>query len=220
MKRNPFKKELPLHIMLLPALIVTLIYAYGPMFGIVMAFQDFQPYLGFFQSEWVGMDNFEYIFNLPGFGQVIYNTLLIAVSKVILGLLVPLIIALLLNEVRKIWFSRLIQTSIFLPYFLSWAVLGAVVFELFSLNGPINAILTFFHIEPIMFLGSNNWFRTIIIGTDVWQGMGYNMIIFLAAIVGVNPSLYEAAKVDGATRWKQVWHVTLPGILPIVIFYT
>lgn len=215
-KQN-FKKELPMHIMLIPAVVLCLIYAYGPMFGIIMAFQDFQPYLGFLKSPWIGWENFEYIFHLPDFGQIFYNTLLIAISKVILGLLVPLILALLLNEVRKVLFSRIIQTSVFLPYFLSWAVLGGVIFEIFSLNGPVNALLEFFHLEPIMFMGSNGWFRSIIIGSDVWKGMGYNMIIFLAAIVGINPSLYEAAQVDGATRWKQMWHITLPGILPIVI---
>ncbi|MDQ0973593.1 putative aldouronate transport system permease protein [Neobacillus niacini] len=218
--KEQFIKEIPMHIMLIPAVILTLIYSYGPMVGIVMAFQDFQPYLGFSKSSWVGLDNFKYIFNLPDFGQILYNTFLISVWKVILGLIVPLVLALLLNEVRKVLFSRVIQTSVFLPYFLSWAVLGGVIFELFSLNGPINSILGFFHIDPIMFMGSNGWFRSIIIGSDVWKGMGYNMIIFLAAIVGINPSLYEAAEVDGANRWKQTIHITLPGMLPMIILLT
>lgn len=215
--RNDLKKEIPLHIMLVPAVIVTLIYAYGPMFGIVMAFQDFQPYLGFFNSEWVGWENFQYVFNLPDIGQIIYNTLLIATSKVVLGLLIPLILALLLNEVRKELFSRVIQTSVFLPYFLSWAVLGGVIFEIFSLNGPINSVLEFFNLDPILFMGNNQWFRSIIIGSDVWKGMGYNMIIFIAGIVGINQALYEAAEVDGASRWKQMIHITLPGMLPIIV---
>lgn len=203
--------------MLIPAIILTLIYSYGPMFGVVMAFQDFQPYLGFLKSPFVALDNFRYIFNLPDFGQIFYNTIFIAVSKVILGLIVPLILALLLNEVRKELFSRVVQTSVFLPYFLSWAVLGAVIFEIFSLNGPINAILNHLGFDPIMFMGNNSWFRSIIIGSDVWKGMGYNMIIYLAAIVGINPSLYEAAEVDGANSWQKVWHITIPGILPIII---
>ncbi|WP_062110503.1 ABC transporter permease [Bacillus niameyensis] len=203
--------------MLIPAVILGLIYSYGPMFGIIMAFQDFQPYLGFFKSAWVGLENFRYVFNLPDFGQVFYNTIFIATAKVVFGLLVPLILALLLNEVRKQLFSRVIQTSVFLPYFLSWAVLGGVIFEIFSLNGPINSLLEFFNIDPILFMGSNGWFRSILIGSDVWKGMGYNMIIFLAGIVGINQSLYEAAEVDGATRWKQMIHVTLPGILPIIV---
>lgn len=222
MKKSPaprisLKREMPLHIMLIPAVIVTLIYSYGPMFGIVMAFQDFQPYLGFFNSEWVGWENFQYVFNLPDFGQIIYNTLLIAISKVVLGLLVPLILALLLNEVRNQPFSRVIQTSIFLPYFLSWAVLGGVIFEIFSLNGPVNSILAFLNIDQVLFMGSNSWFRSIIIGSDVWKGMGYNMIIFIAGIVGINQALYEAAEVDGANRWKQMIHITLPGMLPIIV---
>lgn len=203
--------------MLIPAIIITIIYSYGPMFGVIMAFQDFQPYAGFLKSPFVGLDNFRYIFHLPDFGQVFYNTLLIAVSKVVLGLIVPLIIALFLNEVRKEFFARVVQTSVFLPYFLSWAVLGAVIFEIFSLNGPVNALLSALHLDAIMFMGDNSWFRAIIIGSDVWKGMGYHMIIYLAAIVGINPTLYEAAEVDGADSWRKVWHITIPGILPIII---
>jgi putative aldouronate transport system permease protein len=196
---------------------VTLVYQYGPMLGNVMAFQKFQPILGFFHSDWVGFRNFEFIFNLPGFYQIIWNTFIISVLKAIFGLIVPLVLALLLNEVRQVWFQRSIQTSVFLPFFLSWTVLGGVLFEIFSLNGPINAILSGIGSEPILFFGHNDWFRAILVGSDVWKGMGYNMIIFLAAIVGINPNLYEAAEVDGAGKWKQLIHITLPGMAPIII---
>ena len=196
--------------MLVPGIIVTLIYAYGPMLGIVMAFQKFKPLLGFFKSEWVGFKNFEYVFNLPDFTQVLWNTFFISIMKIAFGLLIPLILALLLNEITKNWFKRLIQTSIFLPFFLSWAVLGGVLIEIFSLKGPVNGIISAVGIEPIMFMGINEWFVSIIIGSDVWKGMGYNMIIFLAAIVSINANLYEAAEVDGAGKWKQMVHITLP----------
>lgn len=215
--RRKMKKELPLHLMLIPGVIVTLIYAYGPMFGIVMAFQKFQPALGFFKSKWIGLDNFDYVFHLPDFNQVLWNTFFISIMKIIFGLAVPLILALLLNEVVKPWFKRLIQTSIFLPFFLSWAVLGGIVFELFSLRGPVNSLISLFGIDPIMFMASNNWFVSIIIASDVWKGMGYNMIIFLAAIVSINANLYEAAEVDGAGKWKQMLHITLPGMSMIII---
>ncbi|MBD2867878.1 sugar ABC transporter permease [Paenibacillus sp. IB182493] len=211
------KKELPLHLMLIPGVLVTLIYAYGPMFGIVMAFQKFQPALGFLKSKWIGLKNFEYVFHLPDFNQVLWNTTFISVMKIVFGLAVPLLMALLLNEVAKNWFKRMIQTSIFLPFFLSWAVLGGIMIELFSLKGPVNALLSLFGVDPIMFMASNNWFVTIIIASDVWKGMGYNMIIFLAAIVSINANLYEAAEVDGAGRWKQALHITLPGMASIII---
>ncbi|WP_420849529.1 ABC transporter permease [Paenibacillus montanisoli] len=203
--------------MLLPGVIFTIIYAYGPMAGIVMAFQQFEPLSGFWKSDWVGVDNFDYVFHMPDFKQVLWNTVIISLFKIILFLLVPLILALLVNELTKRWFVRIIQSSIFLPFFLSWTVLGGVIIELFSLHGPVNALLTQMGLEPIMFMLNNDWFRGIIIGSDVWKGMGYNMIILLAAITGINMSLYEAAEVDGGGKWKQMLHITLPGIAPILI---
>lgn len=211
------KKEMPLHLMLIPGVLVTLVYAYGPMLGLMMAFQKFDPVLGFFKSKWVGFKNFEYVFNLPDFYQVLWNTGFISVLKIAFGLVVPLLLALLLNEITKDWFKRTIQTSVFLPFFLSWTVLGGVIFELFSLKGPINGLLSGIGMEPTMFMGSNNWFVSIIVGSDVWKGMGYNMIIFLAAIAGINSNLYEAAEMDGAGKWKQMVHITLPGMAPIII---
>ncbi|MCD9024943.1 ABC transporter permease [Cohnella silvisoli] len=209
--------EFPFHMMLLPGVLVTLVYAYGPMFGIVMAFQKFDPVLSFWKSKFVGWKNFRYIFHLPEFNQVLWNTVLISVLKIGFGLLVPLLLALLLNELTKNGLKRIVQTSIFLPFFLSWTVLGGVLLELFMLKGPINSLLSGVGVEPIMFMGDGNWFRAIIVGSDVWKGMGYNMIIFLAAIVGINSSLYEAAEVDGAGKWKQMIHITLPGMAPIII---
>ncbi|MBP1963173.1 ABC transporter permease [Paenibacillus aceris] len=211
------RRDFPLHLMLLPGVILTLIYAYGPMAGIIMAFQNFEPLSGFFKSKWVGLDNFNYVFHLPDFNQVLWNTLLISIFKMILFLLVPLVLALLLNEITKKWFSGLIQSSIFLPFFLSWTVLGGGIIELFSLNGPINGLISLVGLKPIMFMLNNDWFRGIIIGSDVWKGMGYNMIIMLAAITGINMSLYEAAEVDGGGKWKQMLHITLPGIAPMLI---
>lgn len=212
-----FRKEYPLHIMLIPGVILTLIYSYGPMAGLVMAFQNFEPLSGIFKSEWVGWDNFTYVFHLPDFKQVFWNTILISIFKIALFLLVPLILALLLNEVTKRWFSRLVQSTIFLPFFLSWTVLGGIVIEIFSLNGPVNSLLSFLGLKEIMFMLDNGWFRGIIIGSDVWKSMGYNMIVMLAAITGINGTLYEAAEVDGAGRWKQMLHITLPGMLPMLI---
>ncbi|OAB38238.1 protein lplB [Paenibacillus macquariensis subsp. defensor] len=211
------KKEYLLHLMLIPGVIVTLIYAYGPMAGLVMAFQQFEPLSGFFKSKFVGLDNFRYVFQLPDFGQVLWNTVIISVIKMVLFLIVPLVLALLLNEVTKQWFSRIIQSAVFLPFFLSWTVLGGIIIELFSLNGAVNGLLTNIGFKPIMFMLDNQWFRGIIIGSDVWKGMGYNMIVMLAVIIGINSTLYEAAEIDGAGRWKQMVHITLPSMAPILI---
>lgn len=211
------KKEYLLHLMLLPGVILTVIYAYGPMAGLVMAFQQFEPLSGFFKSKFVGLDNFRYVFELPDFNQVLGNTIIISIFKMVLFLFIPLVLALLLNELTKKWFSNFIQSAIFLPFFLSWTVLGGVIIELFSMNGPVNGLITLIGLKPIMFMLDNDWFRGIVIGSDVWKGMGYNMIVMLAAITGINATLYEAAEVDGAARWKQMIHITLPGIAPILI---
>lgn len=212
-----FKREFPFYIMLIPGVIFTLIFAYLPMFGLVMAFQDFTPLKGFEHSAWVGLKNFREMLALPTFWNVVGNTLFISVCKIILRLFVPLALALLLNEVVHPRFMRISQTVFFLPYFLSWAVVSGMIRSLFQYDGLVNEFLGKFGIDPIMFLGSNIWFPIIIILSDVWKDMGYNMIIYLAAITSVDPALHESAALDGANRWQQIRHITLPAIRPIVI---
>ncbi|MCL2572385.1 MAG: ABC transporter permease subunit [Defluviitaleaceae bacterium] len=216
-KAGQFKKEIPFHLMLLPGVVLLIIFSYLPMFGIIMAFQDFRPILSFENSPFVGLDNFRFIFQLPTFSRAFRNTVVIAFARIITGISVPLLLALLVNEVGKSWFKRSVQTAMFLPFFLSWAVLGGVVRELFSLQGPVNQILLFFGRDPYMFLASNNWFRTILVATHTWQSMGYNLIIFLAAITNIDLAQYEAADIDGCNKLKQVWYITLPGMLPMII---
>lgn len=205
------------HIMLIPGVIFTAIFAYLPMAGIVMAFQKFNPVKGFIRSEFVGMNNFEYVFNLPGFYDAVWNTLYISVLKIVFGLVVPLVLALLLNEIVLRRFQKYVQTAIFVPYFLSWVILGGIIKQIFALNGPINQILEGINIEPIMFLLDNAWFPIVIVITHVWKGMGYNMIVFLASIVGIDTSLYEAAEMDGANAWQRVKYITLPCMMPIIL---
>lgn len=202
-------------LLLIPGLLLTLVFKYGPMFGITVAFQDFGlGSSGFFGNEWVGLDNFYSVFRLKGFVQSVNNTLIISSTKIILGIIFPLILALCLNEVGKKWFSKIVQTTYFLPFFLSWIILGGIINQMFSYNGIVNTLIAAFGFEKVVFLINNDWFRTIIILSDVWKGMGYNMIIFLAAISSIDPSLYEAAEIDGANRIQRVFHITLPGILP------
>jgi putative aldouronate transport system permease protein len=212
------KSELPFHIMLLPGLIFLIIFTYVPLpAAIIMAFQDFKPILSFENSPFVGWANFEFAFRLPDFSRALRNTILISALKIVLGIVVPLTIALLLNEVTKSGFKKLVQTSMFLPFFMSWAIFGGIVRELFSLTGAVNNIVEFFGAEAIFFMADNSWFRAILVSTDIWKGMGYATIIYLAAITGVDTSLYEAVAIDGGGKWKQVWHITIPTILPIIV---
>jgi putative aldouronate transport system permease protein len=171
-KKKGLYKTRELHVMLLPAVIFTAVFAYLPMFGLIMAFQDFKPLLGFTKSKFVGFDQFAYIFTMPSFRQAFVNTFIIAFFKIILSILVPLILSLMLNEVVKSWFKRSVQTIVFIPYFFSWAILAGMLLEIFAYDGIINNVLqSLFNIEPIAFLVSNKYFRTIIIASDVWKGI-------------------------------------------------
>lgn len=211
------KRQVPLHLMVIPGVIMMFIFHYVPMFGIVMAFQKFVPARGFLKSRWVGWDNFQYVFNLPNFGPVIRNTLVIAVLKIIANLIVPIVFALLLNEVRREKFKKTIQTIIYFPHFLSWVILGGILIDVLSpSSGILNKAIVALGGKAVFFLGDQNWFPFTLVLTDVWKNFGYNTIVYLAALTGIDMALYEAAEVDGASRWKQTLHVTLPGILPIV----
>jgi putative aldouronate transport system permease protein len=213
-----WKQEWEFHMMIIPGFILVLIFNYGPIAGIVMAFQRFIPTKGIFGSPWIGLDNFELMFLLPETYQVLFNTIFIAGMKVIAGLIFPILIALLLNEVRIKMFKRTVQTLIYMPHFLSWVILGGILIDILSPSeGIINKLLIFMGFEPIFFLGSNSWFRPTLIISDLWKDFGFSTIIFLAALTSINPSLYEAAEVDGASRWRQTWHITLPGIRPIIV---
>lgn len=218
MLQRRWKMEFPLHLMILPGLVFIMIYCYGPMLGVVIAFEKFIPARGIFHSKWAGWDNFRYILELPDTKRVLINTVLISFMKIIANLVVPIVVALLLNEVRKERFKRSFQTLVYLPHFLSWIILGGILIDILSpTNGILNQLLGLLGIKPIYFLGDNNWFRYVLVGTDVWKEFGFNTIVYLAALTSINPSLYEAAIVDGAGRWKQTMYVTLPGMAPIII---
>ncbi|MDD9265467.1 ABC transporter permease [Paenibacillus sp. GCM10023248] len=211
-------ERLPLHLMLMPSLAILAVYSYWPMAGIIIAFEKYIPTKGIFGSPWIGWRNFNYLFDLPDTERAIINTLLIASMKIALGLIVPMIIALLLNEVRKTAFKRTFQTLVYLPHFLSWVILGGILIDVLSpSHGIVNQILSMFGIKPIFFLGENGWFRFVLVSSDVWKEFGFNTIVYLAALTGINPSLYEAAEIDGANRLQQTLYVTVPGIMPIAI---
>ncbi len=210
---------LPYHLMLLPGILFLLVYHIAPMFGSVIAFQDFVPAKGFFGSKWVGLENFKFMFQLPDTWSILSNTLVIAVSKIIFNLIFAVLFAVLLNELRHLWLKKTIQTIAYLPHFLSWVILATIFRDILDPTGLVNTVLMNLHLigEPIFFLGDNSWFQGVIVATDVWKEFGYSAVMFIAALAGVNPELYEAAAMDGAGRLRRIWHITLTSIRPTIV---
>ncbi|WP_238178007.1 ABC transporter permease [Paenibacillus contaminans] len=218
MNSKRWKMNLQLHIMLIPAVFFAILFSYIPMSGIVIAFQRFIPNRGFFKSTWVGFDNFTYMFNMPDFYQVMYNTVFIALMKIGAGLIVPIVCALLLNEIKNKVLVRSVQTMIYLPHFLSWVIIGGILIDILSVeNGVINRVIQGLGLPGAFFLGSNAWFPFTLVISDIWKEFGFATIIYLAALTAIDPTIYEAAYIDGANRWKQTLHITLPGIAHIVV---
>jgi len=206
--------------MLAPALIWLIAVSIVPMGGILMAFQDFNPRLGILHSEWVGLENFDYMFSLSDTERILTNTLIISFGKIVFHIIVPLIFALMLNEIRSRGLKKSLQTMAYLPHFISWVILAGILRDIFSRNGPVNAALSVFNKPPVIFWGQEKLFRKLIISTDVWKEFGFDAVIYLAAITGIDMNLYEAVAIDGGGKFRQLWHVTLPGIKPTVILMT
>ncbi len=207
-------------LMLLPALVWMIMINIVPMFGIVMAFQDYNPGLGIFRSEFIGLENFEYMFQIKDVSQIFTNTVVIAVGKLLLNVFVPVVFALLLNEIKNAAFKKSVQTIVYLPHFISWVIMGGILLDVFGLYGPINSVLSALGMERVAFFRIASIFRQLAIGTDVWKEFGFNAVVYLAALTGISPALYEAAAIDGASRWQRMWHITLPGLKPIIVLMT
>ncbi|SDW71507.1 sugar ABC transporter permease [Paenibacillus sp. CF384] len=205
------------NIMLSPGIILLLIFNVIPLFGLAIAFQDYIPAKGILGSKWVGLDHFKYMFQIPDGIRVTSNTVIIAIAKIIVGIVVPVVFALLLHEIRSRTYKRAVQTIVYMPHFLSWVIVGSIFVSMFSMDGVINAGLRMFGIEPVMFMASNDWFRPILILTDTWKEFGYGAIIYLAALTAIDTNLYEAAAIDGANRFRQLIHITLTGLVPTII---
>lgn len=221
MIKTGMKHEIPLHIMILPGVILVIVYSYLPMLGIVMSFQNFNPALGFLKSPWVGLDNFSYMLSLPDIFRVVWNTFYIAVMKIIAMLIIPIVFTLLLNEVRNRPLKKSVQTVIYLPHFLSWVILSGILIDILSpSSGIVNHVIQALGFKPVFFLADNKWFPYILVLSDTWKEFGFGTVIYLASLTNIDPTLYEAAIVDGAGRWKQTVHITIPGILPIIILMT
>lgn len=215
MRKMGFQKHY--YLMLLPGMIWLIMFSIVPMFGIVMAFENYNPGAGLFHSEWVGLENFKYMFQLNDSKSVIINTLIIAVGKIVFNLIIPLIFAILLNELTHLRYKKFIQTVVYLPHFLSWVIMASIVIGIFGYYGVVNTVVEMFGGDPKLFMADASIFRQLIIGTDVWKEFGYNAIIYLAALTGVNMNLYEAAAMDGANRWQLITNITLPALTTTVV---
>lgn len=187
------------------------------MIGIIMAFQNYNVVDGFFGSPIVGFQNFARLFNRPDFIQATRNTVIIAFAKIVCITILSIVLSLLINEIRINTIKKTVQTVIFLPYFLSWTLLGNIMVDLFSLNGGFNYFLSIFGVKPVNWVISNKYFRTIIVASDVWKTIGYQIVVFLAAIVNIDPALYEAARIDGANSRQLCRHITIPGIMSMIV---
>ena len=215
MKAISFQKHY--YLMLLPGMIWLIMFSIVPMFGIVMAFQNYNPGSGLFGSPWVGLENFKYMFQLNDCKTVLTNTIIIAVGKIVFNLIVPLIFALLLNEITNLRYKKIVQTVVYLPHFLSWVIMATIVIGIFGYYGVINTFIQMFGGQRKLFMADAGIFRQLLIGTDVWKEFGYNAVIYLAALTSINPNLYEAAAIDGANRWNSMWHITLPALATTVV---
>jgi len=206
-----------LTLMFVPAAVYYVIFHYVPIYGVLIAFKNYKFSLGILGSPWVGLEHFRDLFALGSFWQVFRNTLLISFYKLVFGFPAPIVFAILLNEIRLSFFKKAVQTISYFPHFLSWVVLGGLAIQFLSPSiGPVNIALQALGFKPIFFLGSAEWFRSVLVATDIWKELGWGTIVYLAAITGVNPELHEAATVDGANRYHRIRYITLPAMAPVI----
>lgn len=210
------KSQWQYHMMLLPGVIAVFIFSYIPLYGVIIAFEDYNPAMGF-HSPWVGLENFKFLFRQPNFVRTIWNSFYIAVFKIIGGIVVPVTFALLLNEIVNNKVKRVFQTMIYLPHFMSWIILAGVFRDVLASDGIVNQLLGLIGIEAVNFLGDNSIFPWTIIITGIWKEFGFGTVVYLAALTGIDPSLYESAMIDGAKKWQQVRYITLPLLVPTII---
>nr|WP_229750200.1 ABC transporter permease subunit [Paenibacillus nasutitermitis] len=211
-------KHKMLYLLSLPGIIYFIIFKYIPLAGVVIAFQDYNIFKGFSGSEWVGLEHFQRMFQYMDFLRILKNTLLIALYDLLFAFPAPIIIALLLNEIRLLMYKRIIQTVIYMPHFLSWVIIGGISMAVLGVDqGLWNHIRDWFGLERLFFLGDAKYIREVLVGAGIWRDTGWGTVVYLAAIAGINPVLYEAAEVDGANRWKQTISITVPSLLPTIV---
>jgi len=206
-----------LFLLFLPALVYYVIFCYGPMYGVQIAFKDYNFALGITGSEWIGLTHFRRLFGLNKFWQVFSNTIIISSLKLVFGFPAPIFLALLFNEIRMRRFKKVVQTISYLPHFLSWVILASIFIQLLSpTTGPVNQVIKSFGFKEIYFLGSRQYFRSVLVATSIWKGIGWGSVVYLAALSGIDPSLYEAAHMDGANRFQMIRYISLPELTPVI----
>lgn len=212
------RREWQIYLMLLPTIIWFIVFLYKPMYGLQIAFKDYSVFRGVANSPWIGFEHFHYLFDNDQFIRAVKNTIVISALNLLFGFPAPIILALMFNEVLNATYKKTAQTIVYLPHFISSVIIAGIVITAFSPSvGIVNTVLGWLGIDSIYFLTKPEWFRPIFVGTGIWQEAGFGSIVFLAAIAGVNPSLYESAVVDGANRWQMMWRITIPAILPTII---
>ncbi|MFK7692298.1 ABC transporter permease [Paenibacillus sp. HJGM_3] len=221
-KRNPtwmlFLKYKYLYLLMLPGFAYFLIFHYIPLYGITLAFKNFRIRDGILGSPWIGLDNFRILFASPTFLSVFKNTIIIGFYKLLWGTPAPILLALLINEIRSLSYKKLIQTLSYMPHFLSWIIVSGLFLQLLSPGtGPVNYVIKLLGFDPIYFLGDSSWFRTMMVLTGMWKSIGWDSIIYLAALATVNPELYEQGEIDGCSRLQRIWYITLPSIKSVII---
>jgi len=213
-----FKREWQIYALLAPAIIWVIVFLYQPMYGLQIAFKDYSLFKGIVGSPWIGFEHFETLFESDQFARAFWNTMQISALTLLFAFPAPIILALMFNEILHQGYKKTAQTIVYLPHFISTVIIAGIVITAFSPSaGIVNTVIGWFGVEPIYFLSKSEWFRPIFIGSGIWQEAGFSSIVFLAAIAGVNPSLYESAMVDGASRWQMMWKITLPSILPTIL---
>lgn len=217
LKKWASNDSLMLWLIAIPGILHFVVFKYVPMLGNVIAFQDYSIFSGIWDSPWVGFRHFANMFTYEEFYRILSNTLLISLYSIVFGFPAPLVLALLLNEIGKNWFKRPVQTLLYLPHFLSWVIVGSLFINLLSMDGFLNTVLGWFGLPAKDYLTQPEYFRSILVGIGIWKEMGWGMIIYLAALSGINPHLYEAAMVDGAGRFRQMWSITLPSLTPAIV---
>ncbi|MGG1513874.1 ABC transporter permease subunit [Paenibacillus oryzisoli] len=215
--RKDWKRHWAIYLMAIPVIAYYLIFHYGPMYGLQIAFKEYSPAKGILGSPWIGFKHFESFFNGIYFWRLIKNTILLNIYDLVFGFPAAIVLALLLNEIRQARFKRVVQSISYLPHFVSIVVVAGLMVDFLSRSGLVNQIIGIFGIEPIDFLKEAGWFRFLFVSSGIWQGIGWGSIVYLAAISTIDPTLYEAGRMDGANRWKQTLHITIPGIMPTIV---
>lgn len=211
-------KKKYLYLLLVPCVVYFILFHYVPMYGILMAFKEFNFNAGIWGSPWVGLENFRYMFSLPDFYSVLKNSITLSLLRLLFGFPMPLLLALMINEIRLVKFKKTLQTVIYLPHFISWVVIGGILVNFLSPTwGVVNKVLGFFGVEPIFFMAEEGYFKWMVVLSSIWKEAGWGTILYLAALTAINPELYEAARIDGASRFQQLYRITLPCIVPTIV---